>query len=352
MSRLPFRAALFWTAVLAGVTAVMLAVRPALDKAHVALVFLLVVLGASAAGGRVIGVGLATLSFLVFNWFFLSPYATLAVSNPLDWLVLVAFLVTGVVAAQLLYMARQEARAAREREDEIRRLASLDELKSALIAAVSHDLRTPLTTIKALAHDLGVLGDERSEIIEQEADRLNRSVADLLDLSRLNAGAMPVHIELNAVDDLLGALTQRVEAAIGAHRLRVALPPDDPLLFGNFDFVHTLRIVSNLVENAARYSPTDAPIEVATRREGPELVIEVSDRGSGIPPEESERIFEAFYRAPDGAKAAGGAGLGLNIARRLAVAQRGSLTHRPRTGGGSVFTLRLPAAEVSLPAPT
>lgn len=350
MSRPPFRAALFWGAALAAVTAVMLAVRPALDKAHVALVFLLVVLGASAVGGRVIGVGLAALSFLVFNWFFLPPYATLAVTNPLDWLVLVAFLVTGVVAAQLLYMAKQEARAARERADEISRLASLDELKSALIAAVSHDLRTPLTTIKALAHDLSILGDERTDIIEQEADRLNRCVEDLLDLSRLNAGAMPVHIELNAVDDLLGALMQRMEPALGAHRLRVALPPDDPLLFGSFDFVHTLRIVCNLVENAARYAPADALIEVATRREGPELVIEVSDRGSGIPPEESERIFEAFYRWPGTARTAGGAGLGLNIARRLAVAQGGSLMHRPRPGGGSIFTLRLPSAEVSLPA--
>ena len=349
MNRLPVRAAVVWGAILAGAAAVMLAVRPSLDKAHVALVLLLVVLGGSAAAGRLVGVALAALSFLVFNWFFLPPYATLAVSNPLDWLVLVAFLVTGVVAAQLLYMARQGARAAREREDEIRRLASLDELKSALIAAVSHDLRTPLTTIKALAHDLSVLGDERSEIIEQEADRLNRSVEDLLDLSRLNAGAMPVRIELNAVDDLLGALTQRVEAAIGGHRLRVALPPDDPLLFGNFDFVHTLRIVSNLVENAAKYSSPDAPVEVATRREGTELVIEVTDRGAGIPADESERIFEAFYRAPGAARTAGGAGLGLSIARRLAEAQGGTLTHRPRTGGGSIFTLRLPAAEVSLP---
>lgn len=213
MKELPLRAALVWLTLLVAATAVMTSVRASLDNAHVALVLLLVIMGGSASGGRILGVVLAVTSFLVFDWFFLPPYYALTVSNPLDWLVLVAFLVTGLVAAQLLYAVREEGRLARQRAAEIDRLASL-----------SHDLRTPLTTIKALAHDLSALGDERTEIIEQEADRLSRSVADLLDLSRLNAGAMPVRRELNAVDDLLGALVQRVEPAIGADRLRVSLP--------------------------------------------------------------------------------------------------------------------------------
>lgn len=241
MTRGSVRATLVWTLVFLAAVAVLLAARDSLEKTHVVLVLLLVVLGGSAAGGRLAGVGLAVASFLVFDWFFLPPYGALAVANPLDWLALIAFLLTGLVAAQLLYAAREEAALARQRQAEIDRVASL-----------SHDLRTPLTTIKALAHDLSALGDERSEIIEQEADRLSRSVADLLDLSRLNAGATPVRPELNAVDDLLGALAQRVEPVIGAERLRVSLPADDPLLLGRFDFVHTLRIVANLVENAAK----------------------------------------------------------------------------------------------------
>jgi two-component system, OmpR family, sensor histidine kinase KdpD len=336
--RFPVRAALLWIAVLSVATGVMLDVRESLDKAHVAIVLLLVVLGGSSAGGRLVGLALATLSFLVFNWFFLPPFSTFIIANPLDLLVLVAFLVTGIVAAQLLYAAEQSTAGRRN-----------EELKDALIAAVSHDLRTPLTTIKALAHDLGALGDERTEIIEQEADRLNRSVADLLDLSRLNAGAMPVRIELNAVDDLLGALLQRVEPALQSNRLRVTLPADDPLLLGNFDFVHTLRIVSNLVENAAKYSAVDAPIDVVPRREGAELVIDVCDRGPGISPDDTARIFDAFYRSPGAPSNTGGAGLGLSIAKRLAVAQNGALSYRPRAGGGSVFSLRLPAADVTLP---
>jgi two-component system, OmpR family, sensor histidine kinase KdpD len=342
VKRFPARAALLWSGALVVVTLVMLSVRSSLDKAHVALLLLLVILGGSAVGGRLLGLLLAGASFLLFNWFFVEPYFTLAIANPFDWLVLVAFLVTGIVAAQVFHLAQEEARASRERENE--------RVRNALLASISHDLRTPLTTIKALAHDLSVLGDERSEIIEQEADRLSRTVADLLDLSRLNAGALPLRIELNAVDDLLGALLQRVEGAVAAERLRVTIKPEDQLLVGNFDFVHTLRIAANLVENAAKYAPEGSPIEVTAERRGAELVIRVADRGPGVPASEAERVFDEYYRAGATAPDVAGAGLGLSIARRLAEAQRGSLTYEAREGGGSVFTLRIPAADLNAEA--
>jgi two-component system sensor histidine kinase KdpD len=491
----------------------MLAVRPVLSEVHVALILLLVVLGASAAGGRVLGLATAAASFVVFDALFLPPYNTLVVANPLDWLVLFAFLATSVVAAQLLYRAQEEARTAHARAAEIDRLATLgaetlnaahaadaleavanvirsslgidaceiltrsssgfsvaaearrsaaaavsnasksiaewvsesgvavverrdgtthlatarpsftelsllesgaalalllplrvrertvgvlrvandggihldaerwrfldaisyyaalgvervrlaaeaehavalreaDRLKDALLASVSHDLRTPLTTIKAMAHDLGALGDERSEIIEQEADRLNRFVADLLDLSRLNAGALSVRVELNAVDDLLGALVQRVEASLGPKRLAVSLPPGDALLFGHFDFVHALRALANLVDNARKYDRSDLPIEVSADREGTEIAIRVADRGPGVPAEAVPRLFEPFQK-PNGVPSdVGSAGLGLSIARRVAEAQGGRLTYAPRAGGGSVFTLFLPVASVLEP---
>jgi two-component system, OmpR family, sensor histidine kinase KdpD len=339
VNRIPWRSILLWTAALAVVTAAMLTFRDSLDRAHVVLIFLLVILGGSAAVGRVLGLSLAVLCFVLFNWFFLEPYSTLHVANPLDWLVLVAFLVTGTVASQLFHMARQDAQREHEREQE--------RMKTALLASLSHDLRTPLTTIKALAHDLGELGDERSEIIEQEADRLSRTVADLLDLTRLNAGALPLRIEVNAVDDLLGALLQRVEGTVGPERVRIRLPADDPLLVGHFDFVHTLRIVANLVENAAKYSPKDSPIDVSAERRNVELVIAVADRGPGVSESEAGRVFDEYYRASATPPDVAGAGLGLSIAKRLADAQRGSLTYEPRAGGGSVFILRIPAADLN-----
>jgi two-component system sensor histidine kinase KdpD len=506
------RQALLWLLVLTAATVTMLLVRARLDKAHVALVLLLVVLGAAAAGGRTLGLLLAGASFLVFNWFFLRPYYTFVIADPLDWMVLAAFLVTSIVAAQLLYRVQDEARRARERAEEVDRFATLgaetlsmgrsedalyavvrvirestasaschlflrsppagrlhlaaasppapepvtphgaeslvewvlenaapatghrdgttrlhlarprpseipglddgstralllplaargqtvgvlrvasptgllldaprrrfleaiahyaalaaervrlaadaeraaalaeaNRLKDALLASVSHDLRTPLTAIRALAQDLGGLGDERAEIIVQESDRLNAMVADLLDLSRLNAAALPLRVELNAVDDLLGALSQRVEPMMRERRLEIRLPPGDPVLLGRFDLVHSLRILGNLVDNAAKYSPPGATIEVVAARERDEIAIRVSDRGAGVPPGEAERIFEPFYRAPGASPDAGGSGLGLAIARRLAEAQNGRVTYEPRAGGGSVFTLRLPAVDV------
>ena len=335
--------------------------RPVLAEVHVALILLLVVLGTSAAGGRVLGLASAAAAFIIFDVLFVPPYNTLVVANPLDWIVLLAFLVTSIVAAQLLYRAQEEARLAHERAGEIERLAAeaehahalreADRLKDALLASVSHDLRTPLTTIKALAHDLGSLGDERSEIIEQEADRLNRFVADLLDLSRLKAGALPLRIELNAADDLLGALVQRVEGSLGRKQLVVTLPPGDALLFGRFDFVQALRALANLVENARKYDSSDAPIELMAERTGAELAIHVADRGPGVPEGEVPRLFEPFQGPRGGRPDVGSAGLGLSIARKVVEAQGGRLTYSPRKDGGSVFTIFLPAVDdVGVPA--
>ena len=333
----------------------MLAVRPLLAEVHVALILLLVVLGTSAGGGRVLGLASAAAAFIIFDVLFVPPYNTLVVANPLDWIVLFAFLATSIVAAQLLYRAQEEARLAHERAGEIERLAAeakhaealreADRLKDALLASVSHDLRTPLTTIKAMAHDLGSLGDERSEIIEQEADRLNRFVADLLDLSRLKAGALPLRLELNAADDLLGALVQQVEGSLGGKRLVVTLPPGDALLFGRFDFVQALRALANLVENARKYDRSDAPIELTAERAGAELAIHVADRGPGVPAMNVPRLFEPFQEPRGGRPEAGSAGLGLSIARQVAEAQGGRLVYAAREGGGSVFTLFLPAVD-------
>lgn len=482
---------------LAAATLVLFTFRAQLDKAHTALIYLLVVLAGSVWGGRALGLALAGCAFLLFNWFFLPPYNTLVISNRFDWLILCAFLIVSVVAAQLLHRERQRAEEARQRADEVDRLATLgaealnvaqahqaltaittvirttlgiatcrihetsasgdgktdadslvawaarsgqtvrrrgdgtaglagpgeqsldsslgtegavsgllvplrvrdrvvgvlelgdedltrlkpaqrrfltavayyaalavervrltaeagraevlretDRLKDALIASVSHDLRTPLTTIKALAHDLRGGGDERAATIEDEADRLNRLVADLLDLSRLQAGGVPVHLEFTAVDDLVGALLQRVSGALQGQELKVSVEGDD-ILVGRFDLVHSLRILVNLVENAHKYSPPDTPIELRVRREDGALAFAVGDRGAGVAADQRERIFEPFYRAPGSPPDVGGAGLGLTIARRLAEAQQGTLTFEPRPAGGSLFTLRLPAADLT-----
>jgi two-component system sensor histidine kinase KdpD len=234
-----------------------------------------------------------------------------------------------------------------ERADAFRQA---DTLKSALIAGLSHDLRTPLTTIKAMAASLRARGSAEAATIEEEADRLNRLVADLLDLSRLNAGAMPVRLELNAAEDLIGAAVRQVGGVLAPGRVVVTSAslgdgkPNAAVLVGRFDFVHALRALVNLIENADKYSPSGESIELGVERHGTELRFSVSDRGPGVLLTERERIFEPFYRAPGAAPDVGGAGLGLAIARRLAVEQGGDVRYEARPGGGSRFTLVLPAA--------
>lgn len=286
-------------------------------------------------------VALAAVAFLTIDYFFLPPYHAFAITDPRDWVLLVTMLLIGVVSTALLERARA-ASALRE----------ADRLKDALLASVSHDLRTPLTTIRGLAEELCQTGDERALIIREEADRLNAMVADLLELSRLTAGGPHVHPELNAVDDLVGAALERVGGATNAHPIHARVEAGaDPVLVGSFDLTHALRALVNLMENAAKYSPAGAPIDVIARRDGRQLLIEVVDHGPGIPEEERERIFVPFYRALGTPAAVRGTGLGLSIARGLAEAQGGTVRVAPAPGGGSIFTLVLPAASMPITGP-
>ncbi len=226
-------------------------------------------------------------------------------------------------------------------------LKEADRAKDALLASVSHDLRTPLTTIKGLAHELAEGGDDRAVVIEEEADRLGRLVGDLLDLSAISSGTVRLDLQPNEAEDLLGAAAQRAAGVLGDHELRISVAGGEQLLFGRFDFAQTLRALVNLIENAAKYSPPGMPIALTAGREGAWLRFDVADRGPGVDSAERERVFEAFYRRSVGDPAPPGSGLGLSIARSLIAAQGGSITYGDRDGGGSVFSIRLPALDIT-----
>jgi two-component system sensor histidine kinase KdpD len=219
-----------------------------------------------------------------------------------------------------------------------------------VLASVSHDLRTPLTTIKALAQSEAMQGNRSAGAIEEQADRLTRLVSDLLDLSRLKGGGFSAIPELNTAEDLIGAAVRQTRGLFGDRTLRTVIDLSTPALVGHFDFSQSLRVLCNLLENAVRYSPVTEPIELAARREDASLVFTVSDRGPGVREDDTSRIFEPFYRAKTAAPDAGRAGLGLSIARTIAEIQGGSLRYAPRPGGGSVFSFLLPAAELRLDA--
>lgn len=247
------------------------------------------------------------------------------------------------LGAERLRLAREMERANALREE--------SRAKDEVLATVSHDLRTPLTTIKLLAQLATARGESSGESIEAEVDRLADLVTNVLDLSRIRAGGVRLDVELNTAEDLVGAAIRRTAGITQDRSIVPYLDFDSPALTGRFDFVQSLRIVGNLVDNALRYTPPGGEVEVHATREGAWLAIRIADRGPGIPVAERERIFEPFYRPKSESPDVGHAGLGLSIARRLAELQAGHLTYEPRFGGGSVFTLVLPAADTGEPGP-
>jgi len=329
--------------------------RPNIEQSHAAFVYILIVLGAAASGEQWLGILAAVGGFLAINYFFQPPFDTLTVGEPSDLLALVAFLSTALVANTLLARARAEAERARRHAEEVEALSAevrhaealreASRLKDVLMASVSHDLRTPLTAIRAIAQDIAADDSgatARAEMIVGQADRLGKMVADVLDISRLKGGALTMNAEVNTAEDLLGATLRQFSGVADAKRIETIIDYSQPALVGTFDFVQSLRVMTNLVDNALRCSRDTVTISV-TQMNG-SLSFQVADRGPGVPLSERERIFDAFYRPVGTTADAGAAGLGLSIARQLAEAQGGSVKYSARPEGGSIFTFELPAA--------
>jgi two-component system, OmpR family, sensor histidine kinase KdpD len=228
-------------------------------------------------------------------------------------------------------------------------LEQSDELKSALLAAVSHDLRTPLASIKAAATSL--LDDSvdwdaetRQELliaIDEETDRLSLMVSNLLDLSRIEGGALRPRLDWYDVDEVISDVRARLEPRTATHPLTVSIAPDLPPL--QFDYVQIAQVLVNLIENAVKYTPAGTPIVVAARQAPGALEIAVHDEGPGIPPESQIRLFDKFYRAPS-AVASPGAGIGLAISKGLVEAHGGHIVVESEPGAGTTFRFTLPLA--------
>lgn len=223
----------------------------------------------------------------------------------------------------------------------------LDRMKSALIATVSHELRTPLAAIKGnitslLADDVqwdAAAQREFLEVASAETDRLSTLVTDLLDLSKIQAGTFVVHREPCALAPLVERAAARVRPPLGA-RLGLDLPPGLPIFHADPPRIEA--VLRNLLENAAKYSPPDAPIRLDAERLDGHLLVRVADDGPGIPPEYREKIFDRFYRIEDGfARQASGAGLGLAICKGFVEAHGGKIWVEP-TERGTVFAFTLP----------
>jgi two-component system sensor histidine kinase KdpD len=231
-------------------------------------------------------------------------------------------------------------------------LQRTDALRAALLSSVSHDLRTPLTSIKASASSLlqqDVAWDEEArrgfaQAIEHEADRLNRLVGNLLDMSRIEDGALKPDKEEYALTGLIHDVLGHLEPLLEGREVRTSLPQGD-LLLVEVDYLEIDQVLTNLIENAARYTPAGSPIDVNARTEGEEVVVSVADRGPGIPHSDLARVFDKFYRVLNGQHPTGypaGSGLGLAVCKGLVEAHGGRIWAEPREGGGLVVFVTLP----------
>jgi two-component system sensor histidine kinase KdpD len=238
--------------------------------------------------------------------------------------------------------------------DQAKRRTEADRLRSALLTSISHDLKTPLAAILGAASTLrgfaGVLdGEGNVEMVAtiiEESERLNRFIANLLDMTRLESGSIEPNMAPHDIGEIVGSVLERARKILAHHRVEVDIAPDLPMLA--LDPVLFEQVLFNLLDNAAKYASPETTVLIQSWQEGANVKLQVVDEGNGIPPEELDRIFEKFHRAQKEDRVRAGTGLGLSISRGFVESMGGSITGANRSDRqGAVFTIALP-----IPKPT
>ncbi len=358
------KAVLACVVAVAVVTGVIFGLRSYIPVLSLGALYVFAVLPIAVVWGSWYAIVVSIASMLAFNWFFLPPVHTFTLADSRNWLALLVFLATAIVVGELAARSRRRAQEAsmladaatallEERERlaaealEAEALRRADVIKTAVLRAVSHDLRTPLMAIStsagALARkDLTIDEADRAELLAtilSASDRLDHLVGNLLDLSRLQAGAAQPEPALLELDDLVVCALDELGA--DGRRVEVAFSRESPTV--RADAHQIQRVLVNLLENALKYSPEDEPVHMNVSATPVEAVVRVIDHGPGVTDDERERIFEPFHRGDRGDRP--GAGLGLAIARGFAEANGGRLWVESRLGQGATFVLALPAAK-------
>ncbi|MET4171914.1 two-component system sensor histidine kinase KdpD [Bradyrhizobium sp. LA6.1] len=233
--------------------------------------------------------------------------------------------------------------------DRVKRTVESERLRSALLTSISHDLKTPLASVLGAASTMrdlaGALSDtEKRDLLAtviDESERLNRFIANLLDMTKLESGAIVPNAALHDLGEIVGSALRRASKILTAHRVELVLAADLPML--QLDAVLFEQVLFNLLDNAAKYSLPDTAISIRSRREGNQVVLEIADQGGGIPPDELESVFDKFYRVQKGDHVRPGTGLGLAISRGFVEAMQGTISAANRGDrSGAILTIRLP----------
>ncbi len=348
---------------IAAITGVLKLLGDRINSTTVALGLLLVVLLIATAWGSRPAVLASLFGVVSFNFFFLPPVGRFTVDAPDNWIALAAFLITAVTTGQLSARAKrraEEANTARlelerlyrelqetfERASQAKALAQSERLKSALLDAVTHDLRTPLTAIKAsvttLLDELRIRSDEEDrmhldadgrkemlEVINEEADRLDHFIEGLMELARIEAGEMQLRRQWGSIEEILRAVLKRSAPLTRKHRIETWL--DDELPAVRVDERAVAEVLYTLIDNAAKFSAPGTAIRVRANSDNDGSVqLSVEDEGPGIPVALRERVFEKFYRATLEVESnhapPAGSGMGLAIAKGIVEAHGGRIT--------------------------
>jgi two-component system sensor histidine kinase KdpD len=359
-------ATLLGIALVAGTTALLIPFRARNSTASAALALVVPVVVAAWAGGRIPALLTAAVAAGTLEVFFLPPYNTFKLDLVEDAVALGVFTAVAFAVGTLVALEGERRHEAEERADEIARLYEqqaklldaqarlteeaehlqrLGDDRSALLRSVSHDLRTPLVTIKAVTSDLrdGPAYDEkvREELLDlvgDEAERLDRLVANLLSLSRVETGSLKPEPQALPLDELLTTRVRKLKRVLRNVRVQVDVPFTLPLAEGDYTLVD--QVVTNLLENAARHSPDGGSVRVRAREREGWIEVSVSDQGPGVDPDDRDRIFEPFSRG----KGSTSSGVGLAICKAIVEAHGGSITvqggdESSRAGATFVFTL-------------
>ncbi|HEV8588489.1 MAG TPA: DUF4118 domain-containing protein [Pyrinomonadaceae bacterium] len=359
-------------------TLVLLPLRPHVNPTTLGFAYLLLVVFVAIFWGSMPALLASVLGMLCINFFFLPPFHTFTIADPQNWMALAAFFITALAVGQLSARAKHRAEEAEEAKREVERLyyelqdsferssqakalKQSERLKSALLDAVTHDFRTPLTSIKASAtamlDDLYATERDKAEpqidhegrkemlqVIDEEADRLDRFVEGLTKLARIDAGDMRLQLQPASIEEIVTTALRRAEPRTRTHRMEVWI---DDLPLVTVDEHAISEAIYTLIDNAAKYSPPESPITVrASQPDEHSIVLSVEDRGPGIRADVRDRVFEKFFRAMrDGDIAdrrVSGSGMGLAIARGIVEAHHGRIRVEDAEGGtGAKFVIEL-----------
>jgi len=265
------------------------------------------------------------------------PGSSKAPFDPEQIHVLEGFANQTAMALERAFLSREAQRALLKAETET--------LRNTLLSSISHDLRTPLTAVTGAAStllqkDVTIHPEDRLELLQtihEEAEHLNRIIRNVLDMTRLESGAIKINKEWQSLEEIAGMVLGRLADKLKDHPLTTHLPEDLPLI--HCDGLLLGQVLTNLLENAVKYTPSGTPVELSASIRGNSVMVELADRGPGISPGSEERIFEKFVR---GEAAVGGVGLGLTICRTIVTAHNGRIWAENRPGGGAVFRFTLP----------